>query len=48
MDHMNCELGHARLVVSIPFNNPFCYMEGQQILWPMWFPLQLKHMIFWD
>jgi len=26
---------HAKLSTLMPFNNPFCYMQGQQILWWM-------------
>jgi hypothetical protein len=28
VDHLHGELGHARVVASLPFSNPFSYKHG--------------------
>lgn len=47
MHHLHNELGHARVASLMHVSNLLHYRQGQEILWPMQFPLQFKHMRFW-
>jgi len=35
VDHLHSEIGHARIVILVSFNNSFHYKQGQKKLLPM-------------